>query len=109
VIIEPEVQQQVEEVTELEFPDEVQPLPGVQATPFSIQVETPDPGSVQRAEVSVSRVDGVTSALTTSLALGGTSVMRVTFAGDAAALQAALQRQGWQVQVVNGNTLRISR
>jgi len=109
VIIEPEVQQQVEEVTELEFPDEVQPLPGVQAMPYNIQVETPDAGSVQRAEVAVSRVDGVTSAITTSLALGGTSVMRVTYAGDAAALQAALQRQGWQVQVVGGNTLRISR
>jgi nucleoside phosphorylase len=77
--------------------------------PFNIQVETPDPGSVQQAEISVSRVDGVSSAITTSLALGGTSIMRVTFAGDAAALQAALQRQGWQVQVVGGNTLRISR
>jgi hypothetical protein len=76
---------------------------------FSIQVSTPDPVSVQRAEVSVSRVNGVTSAITTSLALGGTSVMRVTYTGDAAALQAALQAQGWQVQVLGGNTLRISR
>jgi hypothetical protein len=109
VIIEPEVRKEVEEVADLEFPDEVQPLPGVQATPFNIQVETPDPGSVQQAEISVSRVDGVSSAITTSLALGGTSIMRVTFAGDAAALQAALQRQGWQVQMVGGNTLRISR
>jgi hypothetical protein len=76
---------------------------------FSLQVPTPDPVSVQRAEVSVSRVNGVTSAITTSLALGGTSVMRVTYTGDAAALQAALQAQGWQVQVLGGNTLRISR
>ena len=44
---------------------------------FSIQVATPDAGAVQQAEVSVSRVDGVTSAITTSLALGGTSIMRV--------------------------------
>jgi hypothetical protein len=35
--------------------------------------------------------------------------MRVTYAGDSAAFQAALQAQGWQVQVVNGTTLRISR
>ena len=83
--------------------------PAGAATSFNVQVATPDAGSVQQAEVSVSRVDGVTSAITTSLALGGTSVMRVSFVGDAAALQAALQAQGWQVQVVNGNTLRISR
>jgi hypothetical protein len=76
---------------------------------FSIQVSTPDAGAVQQAEVSVSRAAGVTSAITTSLALGGTSLMRVTFTGDAAALQAALQAQGWQVQVVNGTTMRISR
>jgi len=76
---------------------------------YNVQVATPDAGSVQQAEVSVSRVDGVTSAITTSLALGGTSVMRVSFAGDTAALQAALRSQGWSVSVVNGNTLRISR
>ncbi|MEA3039981.1 MAG: hypothetical protein QOE79_2494 [Sphingomonadales bacterium] len=77
-------------------------------TTFSIQVETPDADSVQRAELSVSRVRGVTSALTTSLALGGTSVMRVTYAGDAAALSAALQADGWQVSG-SGTSLRISR
>jgi hypothetical protein len=78
-------------------------------TIVNVQVSTPDAGSVQQAEISVSRVGGVTSAITTSLALGGTSVMRVTYAGDSAALQAALRAQGWQVSVVNGNTLRISR
>jgi hypothetical protein len=78
-------------------------------TSFNIQVSTPDAGAVQQAEVSVSHANGVTSAITTSLALGGTSLMRVSFIGDSAALQAALQAQGWQVQVVNGTTLRISR
>jgi hypothetical protein len=57
----------------------------------------------------VSRAAGVTSAIIVSLAPGGTSVMRVTFAGDAAAFQAALRAQGWAVQVVGGNTLRIAR
>jgi len=85
------------------------PQPTGAAQPFRIQVETPDEGAAQRAEVSVSRVRGVTSALTTSFALGGTSVMRVTYVGDAAALAAALQAQGWSVQVVGGNTLRMSR
>jgi hypothetical protein len=112
VIIAPEVPQPAEETTlDYELPDEVPtPVPGgTTASPFNIQVETPDPEAVQRAELSVSRVNGVTSAITTSLALGGTSVMRVTYIGDAAALQSALQAQGWRVEVVGGSTLRISR
>ena len=111
VIIEPAVQQEIEEIaTETEFPElPVTTAPGVQASSFNVQVETPDPEAVQRAEVSVSRVNGVTSAITTSLALGGTSIMRVTYVGDAASLQAALQAQGWRVEVFGGTTLRISR
>ncbi|MGE5721361.1 MAG: heavy-metal-associated domain-containing protein [Sphingomonadales bacterium] len=84
------------------------PVPVGTAVTFSVQVDTPTAASVGQAELSVSRIGGVTSAITTSLALGGTSVMRVTFVGDAAALQAALQAQGWTVQA-SGNTLRISR
>ncbi|HWT11595.1 MAG TPA: heavy-metal-associated domain-containing protein [Allosphingosinicella sp.] len=111
VIIAPEVREEVEEAApESEAPEESGPVPFyTSAAAFNIQVDTPDPGAVQRAEISVSRVEGVTSAITTSLALGGTSIMRVTYAGDAAALQSALQAQGWQVQVVGGSTLRISR
>jgi hypothetical protein len=78
------------------------------ATTFTIQVDTPNAASVDQAELAVSRVPGVTSAITTSLALGGVSVMRVTYAGDAGALQAALQSQGWSAQG-SGNVLRISR
>ena len=113
VIIAPEVQREIEDAArDLEFPDETDvptPTNGVAATPYNIQVETPDPDAVQRAELSVSRVNGVQSAITTSLALGGTSVMRVTYTGDVGALQAALQAQGWRVEVIGGNTLRISR
>lgn len=111
VIIEPAVQQEIEEAVEdLPFDESIpQVVPTGQVTTFNLQVDTPDAGSVQQAEIGVSRVGGVTSALTTSLALGGTSIMRVTYAGDAAALQAALSAQGWRVQVVGGNTLRISR
>ncbi|WP_243451027.1 heavy-metal-associated domain-containing protein [Sphingosinicella sp. CPCC 101087] len=110
VIIEPEVQEAVEEaVLEIELPEPVTQVPVGPIATFNLQVDTPDPDSVQRAELAISRVGGVTSAITTSLALGGTSVMRVTYSGDAAAFQAALQSQGWQVQAINGNTLRISR
>ena len=87
--------------------DPTTPIATIQS--FNVQVATPDSASVQRAEVGVSRVSGVASAITTSLALGGTSLMNVRFAGDTASFTAALRAQGWNVTVVNGNTLRISR
>ena len=84
------------------------PVPVGAATPVTISVETPTAAIIQQAEVSVSRVPGVTSALTTNPAVGGTSTMRVTYSGDPAALAAALQAQGWTVEG-SGASLRISR
>lgn len=78
------------------------------AVPVTIQVETPTAALIQQAEVSVSRVPGVTSALTTNPAVGGTSTMRVTFVGDPINLVVALQSQGWTV-TGSGSSLRISR
>jgi len=90
-------------------PQAAAPIPGAaNLASVTVQVDTPDAGAVTRAEIGVSRVPGVTSAVTTSLALGGTSVMRVTYAGDPAALAAALQAQGWQVSG-SGASLRISK
>ena len=110
VIEEPEIAENLAE--EIEAATDtglaIGPAPVATATMFSIQVDTPNAASVSQAELSVSRIGGVTSALTTSLALGGTSVMRVTYVGNAASLQAALQAQGWTVQAA-GNVLRISR
>jgi len=84
------------------------PTAGTPSVTVSIQVATPDSAAVTRAEIGVSKVPGVTSAITTSLALGGTSVMRVTYSGDPAALAAALQAQGWTVGG-SGASLRISK
>jgi hypothetical protein len=89
------------------------PLPTYQAPSgatqsFTIQVPTADAAAVAQAEIAVSRVPGVTSAITSSQSLGGTSTMRVTFTGDGAALAAALQAQGWNVSG-SGTSLRISR
>jgi hypothetical protein len=111
VIIQPPAPQLPPEQTETpaQTPEEVgAQIPAAATTSFSVQVATPDAASVQQAEVSVSRVSGVTSAITTSLALGGTSIMRVSFTGDSAAFQAALQAQGWHVEG-SGTNLRISR
>jgi hypothetical protein len=79
---------------------------GVQS--FTVQYSSPDVDSVTATERAVGGIAGVQSASTTSLALGGTSVMRVTFRGDIAALSAALTARGYKVQE-GGSTLRISR
>jgi len=79
---------------------------GVQS--FTVQYSSPDVDSVTATERAVGGIAGVQSASTTSLALGGTSVMRVTFRGDIAALSAALAASGYKVQE-GGSTLRISR
>jgi hypothetical protein len=112
IVPEPEIIEEIEEQTPTDLllvpTGPAQPAPTGAVTTFSIQVDTPNSASVGRAELSVSRVGGVTSALTTSLAIGGTSVMRVTYMGDSASLQAALEAQGWRV-AGSGTTLRISR
>lgn len=78
------------------------------ATAFSLQVATPDAAAVSRAELSVSRIGGVTSAITTSLAIGGTSTLRVTYMGSPEQLRSALEAQGWTVSG-SGTSLRLSR
>jgi hypothetical protein len=83
-------------------------VPTGAAQSFTIQVPTADAAAVAQAEIAVSRVRGVTSAITVSESLGGTSTMRVTFTGEGAALAAALQAQGWNVSG-SGTSLRISR
>ena len=78
------------------------------AQTFSIQYASPDVASVSATERAVGGIAGVQSAATNSLALGGTSVMRVVYRGDADALRDALSARGFAVQV-SGSTLRISR
>jgi hypothetical protein len=75
---------------------------------FSIQYDSPDVGSISSTESAVRGIPGVRSASTGSLALGGVSVMRVSFSGDLDALKAALQSRGFRVQE-GGGALRISR
>ncbi len=70
-------------------------VPSQQVT-VNVQVSTPTPEAVDRAEASLRGIPGVRSVVTTSLALGGTSVMRVSYQGDPAALNAALQARGFR-------------
>jgi hypothetical protein len=81
---------------------------GAAAASLSVQVETPNAAAVSASESAVRGVPGVRSATTTSLALGGISVMRVSYDGSQAALRAALESRGWAVQEGPG-VLRIRR
>ncbi len=110
LIVEPEITE--EELEELEAIEETATLVpgdfGAGVATFNVQFDTPDVASVSAGEGSLRGIVGVSSAQTASLALGGVSVMRVTYAGDLAALAAALEARGWQVQQGAG-TLRIRR
>lgn len=75
---------------------------------FSVQFDTPDVASVTAAESAVRAVPGVRSASTSSLALGGVSVMRVAFDGDVDMLRLGLSARGYRVTVA-GDTIRIRR
>ena len=75
---------------------------------YAVQVDTPDAASLTMAEAALRGVPGVQSIATTSLALGGVSVIRVTFLGTRDALRAVLSARGWRVEPV-GESLRLTR
>lgn len=77
-------------------------------TTVTVNFASPDPASVDAALGAVRAAPGVRGAATTSLALGGTSVMRVTFAGTAAELATVLRVRGFAVRE-GGGGLSISR
>lgn len=78
------------------------------AAAITIQFASPDARAVDTALAGVRSVPGVDNAGTTSIAMGGTSVMRAQYPGGAEALAAALRARGWQVSVAGG-ALRIKR
>ena len=83
-------------------PDSAAPAQPVAASSFTVQFASPDARAVDAAMASVRGAGGVQGAAITSLAPGGVSVMRVTYAGDLNALAAALRARGWQVSVGSG-------
>jgi len=70
---------------------------GPALTTIAVEFVTPDGAAVDSGLAAVRAVAGVKSAGTSSIAIGGTSVMRVGFAGDIDALAAALRAGGWKV------------
>lgn len=77
-------------------------------TTFTVQFASPDAAAVDAALSAVRGAPGVQGAATTSLAMGGTSVMRVTATSDMSAVADALRARGWRV-TVGANALSIRR
>ncbi len=77
-------------------------------TSYTVQIATPDARAIDAGLSSLRGTAGVASTATSSIAIGGTSVMRVSYSGNANELAAALRARGWQV-TVSGGTLRIHR
>ncbi len=75
---------------------------------YTIQVATPNADAVRANEAAVRGTPGVRSAMTSSLAIGGLSLMQISYIGDLDSLAAALAARGFEVQRGAG-TLRISR
>ncbi len=86
---------------------EPEPTQAVAST-ISVQFATPDAGTVDAILAGVRATPGVRSAAPSSLAIGGTSVMSVTYAGNIAGLAAALRGRGFAVSQ-GGGSLSISR
>jgi hypothetical protein len=84
------------------------PPPGTVVSSYIVQFTTPEGRSVDAALASVRGTAGVRGAATSSIAIGGVSVMRVSYGGSIEALAAALKARGWNVSQ-GGNQLSISR
>ncbi|WP_235829554.1 heavy-metal-associated domain-containing protein [Croceicoccus estronivorus] len=87
--------------------DGTQPSPRAVAS-YTVQFASPDAASVDAALGSLRGTSGVQGAATTSIAIGGVSVMRVSYGGSLAELASALRSRGWQV-VEGQNALSIRR
>ena len=75
---------------------------------YTVQFNTPDGGTFDSTLAAVRGAPGVRGAVISSTAIGGVSVMRVTYAGEIPALAAALRARGFQV-TEGANALAISR
>jgi hypothetical protein len=84
------------------------PTAAARAATYVVQFASPDAAAVDAALASVRGTAGVQGASTSSIAIGGTSVMRVTVAGSLEELAAALRSRGWTVSV-GSNALSIRR
>ena len=87
----------------------VAPTQGLQAASvIQIQLVTNDSASLGAAISQIRGIGGVEAVNERSLAIGGTSLLIVTYRGDISAMRAALMARGWSVDYVGG-ILQMSR
>jgi hypothetical protein len=79
------------------------------STPVIVQLDTPDAATLDAAEAAMRAVPGARLVSTTSLALGGVTIVTVNFDGDPAAFRVGLAARGWQVEAGQGNEVRVRR
>lgn len=94
--------------SEAEMPTPGDTAPAAVVSSFVVQFASPDGASVDATLAAVRAAPGVRGAATSSLAIGGTSVMRVSYGGTIEQLAAALRGRGFTV-TQGANALAISR
>ncbi len=83
-------------------------IAGVDQNNATIQLDTADVAALDQAQAALRAVPGVQSASVQSLALGGTSLLSLTYNGDLNALKVGLQARGWRLEG-EGATLTMRR
>ena len=89
-------------------PETPTPQPTAVVSTVTVQFATPDPAAFDAALSGVRGTAGVRGVAVTSTAMGGTSVMSVTFGGTPEQLAQALRGRGFRVSG-GGSSLSISR
>lgn len=75
---------------------------------YVVQFATPDPATFDATLTAVRQTSGVRGLAVTSTAIGGTSVMSVSYGGELSALASVLRQRGYTVRE-GANALAISR
>jgi len=83
-------------------------ISGMDQNNATIQLETGDVATLDQAQAALRAVPGVQSASVQSLALGGTSLLSLTYNGDLAALKIGVQARGWRLEG-SGTALSMKR
>ncbi|MEO5707966.1 MAG: heavy-metal-associated domain-containing protein [Alteraurantiacibacter sp.] len=90
------------------IPEGSQPAAQAVVSTIVVQAATPDARAFDATLSGLRGVGGVRGVAVTSTAIGGTSVIQVTFTGDVSDLAAALRGAGWRV-TEGGSALAIAR
>ena len=95
-------------VEEVPIDDVLSQIASAATSTIIIQIDTPDVAAISANEGALRAMAGVTAVQRNSLALGGTSVYRISFSGPPSAFRDALTSRGWQTEEIAGG-MRIRR